>query len=131
MAQPSVLGWGLGPVHERDAASVKADANKPRLHERSGLRHPLLGAAVVSRRTTWMPGSDPPIKNHLPLRRETLLHSSGASVKTTQELLRHASPVMTLGTYAKAVTQEKRSAQANIATLFLPTAETGIGTLDP
>ena len=61
----------------------------------------------------------------------TLLQSSGASVKTTQELLRHASPVMTLGTYAKAVTQEKRSAQANIATLFLPTAETGIGTLDP
>jgi integrase len=28
----------------------------------------------------------------------TLLHSSGASVKTTQELMRHATPVMTLGT---------------------------------
>jgi integrase len=60
----------------------------------------------------------------------TLLHSSGASVKTTQELLRHASPVMTLGTYAKAVTQEKRNAQANIATLFVPVVETGVGTLD-
>src|SRR4051794_33540267 len=60
----------------------------------------------------------------------TLLHSSGASVKTTKELLRNPSPVMTPGPYAKAVTQEKRSAQANIATLFLPTVETGIGTLD-
>jgi integrase len=34
----------------------------------------------------------------------TLLHSSGASVKTTQDLLRHSSPMMTLGVYAKAVT---------------------------
>jgi hypothetical protein len=48
----------------------------------------------------------------------TLLQSSGASVKTTQELLRHSSPVMTLGVYAKAVTQEKRDAQAVIASLF-------------
>ena len=30
----------------------------------------------------------------------TVLQSSGASVKTTQELMRHSSPVMTLGTYA-------------------------------
>jgi integrase len=49
----------------------------------------------------------------------TLLHSSGASVKTTQELLRHSSPVMTLGTYAKAVTADKRLAQENIAALFV------------
>jgi integrase len=48
----------------------------------------------------------------------SLLQSSGASVKTTQELLRHSSPVMTLGVYAKAVTQEKRDAQAVIASLF-------------
>ena len=48
----------------------------------------------------------------------TLLQSSGASVKTTQELLRHASPVMTLGTYAKAVTSDKRAAQTAIAALF-------------
>jgi len=48
----------------------------------------------------------------------TLLQSSGASVKTTQELLRHASPVMTLGTYAKAVTMDKRIAQDTIAALF-------------
>jgi hypothetical protein len=42
-------------------------------------------------------------------------------VKTTQELLRHASPVMTLGVYAKAVTQEKRDAQApNLALLRSP-----------
>jgi integrase len=49
----------------------------------------------------------------------TLLQSSGASVKTTQELMRHASPVMTLGTYAKAVTADKRTAQDAIAALFV------------
>ena len=49
----------------------------------------------------------------------TLLQSSGASVKTTQELLRHSSPVMTLGIYAKAVTADKRIAQDAIAALFL------------
>ena len=48
----------------------------------------------------------------------TLLQSSGASVKTTQELLRHSSPVMTLGTYAQAVTVDKRDAQATVAALF-------------
>jgi integrase len=48
----------------------------------------------------------------------TLLQSSGAGVKVTQELLRHASPVMTLGTYAQAVTLDKREAQATIAALF-------------
>jgi integrase len=48
----------------------------------------------------------------------TLLQSSGASVKTTQELLRHSSPVMTLGTYAKAVTADKRKAQDVIVALF-------------
>jgi integrase len=49
----------------------------------------------------------------------TLLQSSGASVKTTQELMRHSSPVMTLGTYAKAVTADKRIAQDAIAALFM------------
>ena len=50
----------------------------------------------------------------------TLLQHSGASVKTTQDLLRHASPVMTLGTYAKAVTADKRHAQNTVVELFLP-----------
>ncbi len=49
----------------------------------------------------------------------TLLQSSGASVKTTQELMRHSSPVMTLGTYAQAVTSDKREAQSNVAALFV------------
>jgi len=53
----------------------------------------------------------------------TLLHSSGASLKTTQELLRHASPEMTYGVYAKAVTEEKRDAQTRIAGLFNPQSE--------
>lgn len=49
----------------------------------------------------------------------TLLQSSGASVKTTQELLRHASPGITMGIYAKAVTADKRHAQDTIAALFV------------
>jgi integrase len=49
----------------------------------------------------------------------TLLQSSGASVKTTQELLRHSSPLMTMGTYAKALTADKRHAQDAIAALFV------------
>jgi integrase len=49
----------------------------------------------------------------------TLLQSSGASVKTTQELLRHASPTITLGIYAKAVTADKRQAQNAITALFM------------
>jgi integrase len=48
----------------------------------------------------------------------TLLLSSGASIKTAQELLRHASPQMTLGTYAKAVTADKRGAQASTAAML-------------
>ena len=49
----------------------------------------------------------------------TLLQSSGASVKTTQELLRHASPALTLGIYAKAITADKRRAQDGIAAAIL------------
>jgi integrase len=60
----------------------------------------------------------------------TLLHSSGASVKTTQELMRHATPVMTLGTYAQAVTSDKREAQDRIAALILPNEGVGIATLN-
>ncbi|MEA3148603.1 MAG: integrase, partial [Verrucomicrobiota bacterium] len=59
----------------------------------------------------------------------TLLQSSGASVKATQELMRHSSPVMTLGTYAQAVTSDKREAQDRIAAMILPNCETENGTL--
>ncbi|CAN5582122.1 hypothetical protein BH10ACI4_BH10ACI4_08550 [soil metagenome] len=48
----------------------------------------------------------------------TLLQSGGASVKVTQDLMRHASPLMTLGTSAKSVTADKRHAQDLIAALF-------------
>ena len=37
----------------------------------------------------------------------------------TQELLRHSPPVMTLGTYAQAVTADKREAQAAVTALYL------------
>jgi integrase len=59
----------------------------------------------------------------------TLLHSSGANVKTTQELMRHSTPVMTLGTYAQAVTSDKREAQDRIAAMILPYRDAEIGTL--
>jgi len=60
----------------------------------------------------------------------TLLQSSGATVKTTQELMRHATPVMTLGTYAQAVTIDKREAQDRIAAMILPQTVSEIGTLN-
>lgn len=48
----------------------------------------------------------------------TLLQSTVGDVKVTQELLGHASPVMTLGTYAQAVTADKRKGQAAVAALL-------------
>jgi integrase len=53
----------------------------------------------------------------------TLLQSSGASVKVTQDLMRHSSPLMTMGVYAKAVTADKRNAQDAIAALFIETGK--------
>lgn len=53
----------------------------------------------------------------------TLLQASGAGVRVSQELLRHNSPTMTLGTYTQAVTEEKRLAQARVAALFGETAK--------
>jgi integrase len=54
----------------------------------------------------------------------TLLHAAGVSLKTTQELMRHASPDITLGIYAKAVTADKRQAQDTLAALFVTPNQT-------
>jgi integrase len=43
---------------------------------------------------------------------------TGANIRTAQDLLRHASPVMTLGTYAQAITEDKRDALGALASLF-------------
>ncbi len=48
----------------------------------------------------------------------TLLMSSGSSVKTTQELMRHATAGITLELYAQAVTEDKREAQNALAALI-------------
>jgi len=48
----------------------------------------------------------------------TLLQSSGATMKTTQELMRHASPQITMEVYAKAVTADKRNAQEVVSAMF-------------
>jgi integrase len=45
----------------------------------------------------------------------TLLLSNGATIRVTQELMRHASPVMTLGTYSQAFTEDKLNAQEALA----------------
>jgi hypothetical protein len=47
-----------------------------------------------------------------------MLLSHGSSVKVTQDLMRNASAVLTVGTYAQAVTAEKREAQDAIAQLL-------------
>ena len=48
----------------------------------------------------------------------SLLMSSGSSVKTTQEPLRHATADITLELYAQAVTEDKWAAQKALATLI-------------
>jgi integrase len=48
----------------------------------------------------------------------SLLVSGGASIRTTQEILRHASPTITLGTYAQSVSSERMAAQQNLVELF-------------
>jgi integrase len=41
----------------------------------------------------------------------TLLSSLGVNVKTTQELLRHSNPSITMRIYQQAVSEDKRAAQ--------------------
>jgi integrase len=48
----------------------------------------------------------------------TLLESSGAGLKTLQELMRHSTPTVTLGIYAQAITEDKRTAQEKVTELF-------------
>ena len=48
----------------------------------------------------------------------SLLISEGASIRTTQEILRHASPSMTLGPYAQSVSSERMAARQSNAALF-------------
>jgi integrase len=49
----------------------------------------------------------------------TLLYANEADVKTTQELMRHSTPIVTMDIYAQAVTVEKRLAQSRTAGLIL------------
>ncbi|HEY3989451.1 MAG TPA: site-specific integrase [Acidobacteriaceae bacterium] len=48
----------------------------------------------------------------------TWLLANGASVKTTQDLLRHANPTITLGTYAQSIDEHKRGAQGQITAML-------------
>jgi hypothetical protein len=58
----------------------------------------------------------------------TLLQFSGATLKTTQELMRHASPGITMGIYAKAVTADKRQAQDTVAAMFVGNSNQSVAT---
>ena len=58
----------------------------------------------------------------------SLLMASGSSVKTTQELMRHATADITMELYAQAVTQDKRLAQNALAGLITGTQSAGVKT---
>lgn len=58
----------------------------------------------------------------------TLLMSSGSSVKTTQELMRHSTADITLELYAQAVTKDKRDAQSALASLIMGSQTTSAQT---
>lgn len=48
----------------------------------------------------------------------TWLLANGETIKTAQELMRHATPAMTLGTYAQAISDDKRAAQTRITAML-------------
>lgn len=58
----------------------------------------------------------------------SLLMSSGSSLKTTQELLRHATADITMELYAQAVTEDKREAQSTLAALIMGTQNQSVQT---
>ena len=49
----------------------------------------------------------------------TLLYANEGDVKTAQELMRHSTPVVTMGVYAQGVTEAKRQAQERLAKLIM------------
>jgi integrase len=58
----------------------------------------------------------------------SLLMSSGSSVKTTQELMRHATADITLELYAQAITEDKREAQDILTGLIMGTQTANVQT---
>ena len=50
----------------------------------------------------------------------TLLSENGENIETVQELLRHASPSLTLTTYCQGVTQAKPTAHRKVVKLIIP-----------
>jgi integrase len=48
----------------------------------------------------------------------TLLHAGGASVKVTQDLMRHANSKITLDAYAQSISADRRAAQARVTAGF-------------
>lgn len=49
----------------------------------------------------------------------TLLYANEQDAKTRQELMRHSTPVVTLGVYAQGVTGARRRAQERLAILVM------------
>jgi integrase len=50
----------------------------------------------------------------------TMLRQHGIDIKTTQELVRHANPTITMGIYQQAVSEEKRVAQNRVVAGLIP-----------
>ena len=50
----------------------------------------------------------------------TILNANGENPKVIQELLRHATLKVTMGTYVQAVSDEKRNAQSKVVKMLLP-----------
>lgn len=73
-------------------------------------RHILLAAqeAGITKRIGW----------HTFRRTYATLLTPETDVKTLQELMRHATPNVSLGIYSQAITEEKRRAQDKVAELF-------------
>jgi integrase len=58
----------------------------------------------------------------------TLLVGNGEDIKTAQSMLRHANPNLTLGIYAHAIDQKKRSAQSKVVQMVVPKGKLEGGT---
>ena len=56
----------------------------------------------------------------------TLLYANEGDVKTAQELMRHSTPVVTMGVYAQGVTEAKRKAQEHLANLIMQPEELAV-----
>jgi integrase len=71
----------------------------------------MASAAIVAGQQTPVATDEEP---HVRRTLATLLQANGASVKATQDMLRHASSRLTMDLYTQSVTADRRAAQAKV-----------------